>query len=267
MIDIIAEIGWNHMGDMDLAEKMIVSAKSSGATYAKFQTWSVDNLKSGSWDNDGRLDIYNKAELSDDDHRFLKECCDTNDIKFLTSCFSIKSVDLISTLTDAVKIPSTELNNLDLIRACSESFDRLFVSTGASTLHEVELAVDILNNANCSFTLLHCVSSYPCEFKNANMKRINDLKRYSINVGYSGHCFGIHDAIYSLEFGVDVIEKHFTTDRNLPGRDNQFAIIESELKELCSYVDNRDIMGMHYGIDYLPCETDMRENYRGRWDA
>ena len=96
MIDIIAEIGWNHMGDMDLAEKMIVSAKDAGATYAKFQTWSVDNLKNGSCDNDGRLEIYKKAELSESDHSFLKKCCDANNIKFLTSCFSAKSVDLIS---------------------------------------------------------------------------------------------------------------------------------------------------------------------------
>lgn len=267
MIDIIAEIGWNHMGDMELAEKMIVAAKNAGATYAKFQTWSVDNLKSGSWDHDGRLEIYKKAELSESNHWSLKECCDSNDIKFLTSCFSVKSVDLISSLSDVVKIPSTELTNHDLLRACSDSFGHLFVSTGASTSYEIELAVNIFNKAETPFTLLHCVSSYPCEFKNANMKRINDLKKYSGSVGYSGHCSGIHDAIYSLEFGVDLIEKHFTTDNELPGRDNKFAITELEFKALRAYVDNRDIMGMHYGMDYLPCETDMRENYRGRWDA
>ena len=267
MIDIVAEIGWNHMGDMDLAEKMIVSAKNAGATYAKFQTWSVDNLKSGSWDNDGRLEIYKKAELSDEDHRHLKRCCEDNDIKFLTSCFSTKSVDLIASLSDVVKIPSTEINNFDLLRACSDSFNHLIVSTGASTPYEIELAVNIFEEAETPFTLLHCVSSYPCEFKNANMKRINDLKKYSVSVGYSGHCSGIHDAIYSLEFGVDVIEKHFTIDNNLPGRDNKFAITETELSELCEYVNNRDIMGMHYGVSYLSCETDTRENYRGRWDA
>jgi len=266
MTNIIAEIGWNHMGDMDLAEKMIVSAKNAGATYAKFQTWSVDNLKSGSWDNDGRLEIYKKAELSDEDHHHLKRCCEDNDIKFLTSCFSAKSVDLIASLSDVVKIPSTEINNFDLLHACSDSFHHLFVSTGASTPHEIQLAVDIFEKAETSFTLLHCVSSYPCELKNANMKRINDLKQYSVSVGYSGHCSGIHDAIYSLEFGVDVIEKHFTIDNNLPGRDNEFAITETELSDLCRYVNDRDAMEMHYGVNYLPCETDTRENYRGRWD-
>ena len=175
--------------------------------------------------------------------------------------------DLISSLSDVVKIPSTEINNFDLLRSCSDSFDHLFVSTGASTQREIQSAVEIFNKVNTSYTLLHCVSSYPCEFKNANMKRINDLKKYSDSVGYSGHCSGIHDAVCSLDFGVDVIEKHFTIDSSLPGRDNQFAINELELKELCAYVSNRDIMGIYYGVDYLPCETDMRENYRGRWDA
>lgn len=267
MIDIIAEIGWNHMGDMDLAEKMIVAAKSSGATYAKFQTWSVENLKRGSWDHDGRIDIYKKAELSESNHWSLKECCDSNDIKFLTSCFSVKSVDLISSLSDVVKIPSTELTNHDLLRACSDSFGHLFVSTGASTSYEIELAVDIFNKAAAPFTLLHCVSSYPCEFESTNMKRINNLKTYSSSVGYSGHCLGVDDAIYSLEFGVDVIEKHFTTSRSLPGRDNKFAIIESDLQKLTDYITKREAMGLYHGKDFLKCESDTRENYRGRWDA
>ena len=173
---------------MTLAKEMISAAKESGADYAKFQTWSVDNLKSGSWDNDGRLEIYKKAELSDEDHHHLKRCCEDNDIKFLTSCFSAKSVDLIASLSDVVKIPSTEINNFDLLHACSDSFQHLFVSTGASTPHEIQLAVDIFEKAETSFTLLHCVSSYPCPIEFSNLSRIREISRtFGVITGYSDH--------------------------------------------------------------------------------
>ena len=90
--ELIAEIGWNHMGDMGLAEKMILEAAKSGVDYCKFQTWKVKNLKNGPWDSDGRLEIYNKAELSDQDHLTLVELCKKHDVKFLTSVFNINDI-------------------------------------------------------------------------------------------------------------------------------------------------------------------------------
>ena len=114
--ELIAEIGWNHMGDMELAEKMISEAAGSGVEYFKFQTWKVDNLKDGPWNNDGRLEIYKKAELSDENHKALVDLCKKYNVKFLTSLFNIKDLKFVSQLSNnAIKIPSHEVYNLESV--------------------------------------------------------------------------------------------------------------------------------------------------------
>ena len=138
MTKLIAEIGWNHMGDMKLAKKMILSAKKSGADFAKFQTWSVDRLKPGVWDTDGRREIYENAELDLNKHLDLKEYCDKVDIGFMSSVFSIKDAELLKQVTtDYVKIPSFESRNSDLIKYCVDNFNKLLISTGTSNFHEI----------------------------------------------------------------------------------------------------------------------------------
>ena len=121
---IIAEIGWNHMGDMDLAKKLIISAAECGADICKFQTWSEDKLKSGSWDQDGRREIYKKAQLSHDDHLLLKFVCETKSVKFLTSVFNVNDLEFLSRLNmDMVKIPSHEVHNKKLMSAVDGLFE------------------------------------------------------------------------------------------------------------------------------------------------
>ena len=115
--ELIAEIGWNHMGDMSLAEKMISEASKAGVDFCKFQTWKVKNLKEGPWNKDGRLEIYNKAELTDENHKTLIILCKKYKVKFLTSVFNVKDLDFISKLSNhAIKIPSHEVYNLELIK-------------------------------------------------------------------------------------------------------------------------------------------------------
>src|SRR6056300_215551 len=105
--ELIAEIGWNHMGDMALAEEMIKEASLAGADYCKFQTWNVKNLKSGPWNHDGRVEIYKKAELSNEKHHELLKLCKRYNTKFLTSVFNINDLEFVSTISkEAVKIPS-----------------------------------------------------------------------------------------------------------------------------------------------------------------
>lgn len=265
MVEIIAEIGWNHMGNMPLASEMIAAAAKSGAAWAKFQTWNVSRLKPGPWDSDGRRQIYESAELGESGHEFLRLKCEENGIGFLTSVFSASDVDMVAKFTDTVKIPSTELSNKDLLHAVSRSFKRVFMSTGASTSDEVSKAVNALSNVD--LTVLHCVSSYPCSFERANLPRIKSLGGFGIPVGYSGHCEGIFDAIASLEYGATIIEKHFTTDKGLPGRDNKFAILPEDLSQLVSYIKARDDFGKDLGCEFQDCEKDMRDVYRGRWDG
>jgi N,N'-diacetyllegionaminate synthase len=259
---LIAEIGWNHGGNMDLARAMIEAAAENGADYAKFQTWSVKNLKPGPWDEDGRREIYQQAELTPENHIYLKKVCDENNIRFLTSCFNVADVDFISTLTSRVKVPSPELTNWEMLKRINRKFDMVFLSTGACDEEEIGEALAVLDDVHV--TLLHCVSSYPCPYENANLCRLLTLTRWSKDIGYSGHVQGIFDAMTSLEYGVKVIEKHFTIDNNLPGRDNKFAILPDELNTLRQYINCREKMIKHQG-GWQDCEQEARDVYRGRW--
>lgn len=267
-IDVIAEIGWNFVGDLELAKKMIESAARSGATYAKFQTWSVKDLKDGPWNYDGRREIYEKAELSIEDHQELKNHCFKNNIKFLTSVFCDKDVDFISTLTDTIKIPSQEIANEKLLNSvANKNFRKVFLSCGAAKKEEIKRVVEIFDKSWSQLILLHCVSSYPCPYENANLRKIDFLQNLGKQVGYSGHIEGIFDAIASIERGVVVIEKHFTIDKSLPGRDNKFAILPDELKFLCDYIKAREKMLSNYTEGYQESEEEIRKVYRGRWQS
>jgi N,N'-diacetyllegionaminate synthase len=263
-ISVIAEIGWNHMGDMHLAKEMISAAAESGADYAKFQTWSVKNLKSGPWDSDGRLEIYKEAELSSDQHADLNDYCNSAGIKFLTSIFNIEdSLWLPDINNSAIKIPSHEVYNKELIISVDGKFDNIFISTGAAQWEEIEILPSLVKKSK--LCLFHCVSSYPCLDRNVNLPRIKALKNINSSVGYSGHFFGIEDALAAASYGLDYIEKHFTIDRDLPGRDNKFAILPQQMKQLTSFLSASDNMNIDHGREHQDSELDIIQNYRGRW--
>jgi N,N'-diacetyllegionaminate synthase len=276
MIQIIAEIGWNHCGDMNLAKQMIKAAADNGATYAKFQTWSVDRLKPGSWDEDGRRQIYEKAELSKEDHFELINYCNEVGIKFLSSVFSIDDAMLLFQLgCKEVKIPSFESRNHPLIKYCDKNFDTIFMSSGTSTLDEITESCDLISYTTKLF-LLHCVSTYPCNPEIANITKLYSLKKafhlppaisYTDSIGYSDHMQGVESAKVAIGFGATVIEKHFTIDNDLPGRDNKFAILPHELKDLSDFIELREKMMIEHGEDYQECELDSRKNYTGRFDG
>ena len=290
MCQVIAELSWCHMGDMTLAEKMIREASKAGAQYAKFQSWSVKNLKPGPWDADGRRQIYEKAELSEQKHKDLIKICGDNNIEFLTSVFCKEDAERVADLgCTKVKIPSTEIANIPLLEYVNLYFNEVFFSCGASTFDEIRTALLVLGKSKYNvhtqpgdklempgqymdITLLHCVSSYPCPFDKVNLPRIEQLKnKFSgfpkLRFGYSGHGLGIHDAMAALEYHIQVIEKHFTIDNDLPGRDNKFAVLPHELKELCTYIKNRWDMQKGICSQYDPAEEEARNVYRGRWQS
>tara|TARA_B100000945_G_C20412832_1_gene613509 strand:+ start:361 stop:1167 length:807 start_codon:yes stop_codon:yes gene_type:complete len=264
MIKIIAEIGWNHMGDIDLAKKMISSAAENGSDYCKFQTWSEENLKSGPWDSDGRRDIYKKAQLSHDDHFILKEFCEEKSINFLTSIFNIDDLEYLKTLNmNMIKIPSHEVHNIELIKATTNIFDKVLISTGAAKWSEIKSIYDSVDTEKVIF--MHCVSAYPCPIEKINLPRMQKLKELSKIIGYSGHYTGIDDAVSAICHGASYVEKHFTIDKKLPGRDNKFAILPNEINKLANFRDNYTKMNIDLGLDLQECEMDTYENYRGRW--
>lgn len=260
---IIAELGWSHGGNKNIAKEMIQAAAENGADFVKFQTWSEDKLRSGPWDHDGRREIYKQAQLSESDHEFYKNECERFNVKFLTSCFYHNDLSFIKKVSPyAVKIPSTECSNSVLVSSAIGLFDTVFLSTGASLPEEVEKWASLSN-----VIPMHCVASYPCPAGSVNLPRLKWLSTLNSRFGYSGHYFGIEDAVAAVALGACVIEKHFTIDRNLPGRDNKFSLLPNDLQELRYMVDEIWLMNQDKGVNFQDCEREMREIYRGRWSG
>ena len=265
LTSLIAEIGWNHMGDLELAEKMIIAAKQAGANYAKFQTWQLDKLKSGPWDNDGRRDIYESAQLTDAKHKHLIEACAQNSISFLSSAFSVEDAKYLRELGQtAIKIPSFEIANIDLLMFIADNFKTIFASVGTATEEEILKAKQVLPDETI---FMHCVSSYPCEYDLINLPRIEKLKKIGLNVGFSDHTSGIYSSVLALKYNLMAIEKHFTTDHELPGRDNKFAILPEEMKELSKFISLQTSVNTDHGLSYQKCEQEARDVYRGRFNG
>ena len=127
---------------------------------------------------------------------------------------------------------------------------------------------EILLNSNLDLNkiyFMHCVSSYPLEEVNVNFPKLIKIKQLHNKIGYSGHLKGISDAIAAISLGAKIVEKHFTIDNDLPGRDNQFAVLPEDMKKICDYRDSFYNMSMDKGLDIQECEKDINTNYRGRW--
>lgn len=265
-IEIIAEIGWNFLGDMSLAEKMITAAKYAGASIAKFQYWDPKTLKKGPWDTDGRREIYNNAALNKEKILKMDEICSKNDISSLFSAFTIKGAQLLNSIGHKkIKIPSHEIANSELIDYSSKNFKFVYLSTGASSEKEVIMANNILKEGSADYSLMHCVSSYPCDIETINLPRIKWLKQMHSNVGFSDHTKNLHTPSIALALGAKVIEKHFTSDNNLPGRDNKFALNPKDFKIMCKNLFETSEMLTDFGNSFQESEKDIIENYRGRW--
>lgn len=261
----IAEIGWNFLGDMSLAKEMIRQASFSGATVAKFQLWDPKNLKAGKWDEDGRRELYEKSKLDINKIKELMDECNKNNIDFLMSVFEKGSLDLLAGINDEwVKIPSHECNNFDLIDSALAQFSEVIVSIGA--LNESDLR-EFINKyyKESNLKLMHCVSSYPLPAHMVNLTKINFLLDNFHTVGYSSHFQGISDAIAATALGATFIEKHFTTDNDLPGRDNKFALLPDQFKSMVSDCLDVKKMMINHGLDLQDCEKDVANNMRGRW--
>ncbi len=264
---VIAEIGWNHMGDNELAVSMIHSAKDSGSDIIKFQYWDPQSLKPGPWDSDGRRQIYEKAALNKEKIIFLKRSVEEIGCEFLISVFGTKGAQFIKELgIENIKIPSHEIANTSLIEYCASNFNSIYLSAGAATSEEVIKSVEILKSKKSNFILMHCVSSYPCPEANINLPRLEWLKTLHNKIGFSDHTEGTLMASLALTYGASVIEKHFTTDKDLPGRDNKFALDPEEFKIMTQQIELTKSALLDHGKEFQDLETDTMENYRGRWE-
>ena len=269
-MEYIAEIGWNFMGDISLAEEMVEAAKTAGATSVKFQYWNPKKLKPGAWDHDGRRQIYEGAQLNDKKINDLKSICSQYNIKFLTSVFNNEDACYIKSFGDtAIKIPSHEVANTKLIRYALNEFEQVYISAGACTVAELSQLANLTNELRAndqSVNVMHCVSSYPCEIGNMNLNRIDALReRFTNALGLSDHSTSTLVPALAVAKGVTVIEKHFTTNQDLPGRDNKFAVMPEQFSQLVRYCNEAVSAFTDRGINAQSIEADTIENYRGRW--
>lgn len=243
-IFIIAEAGVNHNGSLELAKQLIDVAAAAGADAVKFQTFVAEEVvsinapkaeyqKETTGAAESQFDMIKKLELSNEDHQELMDYAEIKDIIFLSTPFDEKSVDLLVELgVPLIKVSSGEITNHPFLKYIAKKGLPIILSTGMSTLEEVAEAVSVIRETGCeNLTLLHCTSNYPARVEDSNLRAMKTMAdAFNVPVGYSDHTLGIVVPIAAAALGANVIEKHFTIDKNLPGPDHKASLEPCELK-------------------------------------
>lgn len=262
---VIAEIGANHNGDMNLAAQMIDAAKACGCDAVKFQSWTPESLiareeyeRNVKYDDSpkkhfGSLrEMVEKYSLRPEQHRELKEYSDAVGVEFCSTPFSRAEADMLDELdVKFFKIASMDVNNLDLLSHVAGKHKPIILSTGMATLAEVETAIETIETRdNTQIVLLHCVAIYPPAYEDINLNNILSLRQiFGYPVGFSDHTLGTVMSLASIALGSCLIEKHFTLDKNLPGWDHEISADPDEMKRIVN--ESRNInkaLGLHRRI-------------------
>jgi N-acetylneuraminate synthase len=268
---VIAEIGVNHEGNLDLAKKLIDLAKEGGADAAKFQTYKADTLASrhspAYWDllkepTTSQHKLFQKYDaFGPSEYRALAKHCEEVEIDFVSTPFDSAAVELLDPLMPFFKIASADLTNTPLLRQVAGTRKPVVLSTGASNSREIQTAVDTLRSAGCAeLSLLHCVLNYPTADENAHLGMITGLRRDypEIVIGYSDHTVpdeSMTALTASYLLGARVIEKHFTHDKTLPGNDHYHAMDVDDLRTFVRNVRRVHVM-IGSGSEKEPVETE-----------
>jgi len=230
-VKIIAEIGINHNGSLDLAKKMISVSKAAGCDYVKFQKRTPEicvpehqktKMRETPWGTMTYLDYKNQIEFEKKEYDEIDKYCKTLDIKWFASVWDIQSVDFMSEYTTIGKIPSALITNKNLCAYARKKFSTLIVSTGMSTEKEIQQCIK-----NCSpDVIMHTNSSYPSKLEEINLNYIKHLKeKYNYaEIGYSGHEYGLVTTFAATALGVTWIERHVTLDRDMWGSDQKSSV-------------------------------------------
>lgn len=273
---IVAEIGINHNGDMDLAKKTILEAKKAGADAVKFQNYKTEDFvptknidyeytSQGKIVKEFQYDMFKRYELSDEQLMDLKAFCDANHIDFHSTPTNFQGVDLLKKIGVAVlKNGSDYLTNLDLVYYMGKSGLPTVLSTGMALIGEIDDAVNTFRGTgNNSLILLHCTSRYPTPAEDIHLKKIKTLRdAFGVIAGFSDHSEGDWAAVGSITYDAAWIEKHFTLDKNLPGPDHRFS---SDAQEFSQMVEGIRYMEKAIGKAQLgPTELEYssRESFR-----
>jgi len=265
-IQIIADLSSNHMGDIGLAKIMIQRAAQVGVDIVKVQSWKADQLsKDFKGDYNSTYERHKRTELTDEAHIELITWCEENRIGFLTTCFNLERIDFLASLgLKTIKVASPDCASRTLIRSLMDHFDTIIVSTGMTEASEIKKTIHLLNGHD--YIMLHCMSIYPTPLYQCNLNRINWLKKQGVTrVGFSDHSVGTEASLAAMTMGIEIIEKHFTLDRTLPGKDQQMSTTPSEFGKICQW---RDLCQQMLGKENPPLtekEKNLQDIYIGKW--
>jgi N-acetylneuraminate synthase len=276
---VIAEIGVNHEGSTEQAKRLIDQAKKGGADAVKFQSYKAGTLASkhspSYWDTTkeptlSQYALFKKYDnFGPEDYAMLAEYCEKVGIDFLSTPFDDDAIEFLDPLVPFYKIASADLTNIPFLRKVASKGKPVVLSTGASTLGEIDIAVEVLKHAGCmELALLHCILNYPTDDVNANLRMITGLKRVypDMVIGYSDHTLP-DDSMTSLVtahlLGAVIIEKHFTHDKTLIGNDHYHAMDQKDLARFLALVDKvHRLLSLSDHKSPIPSEDISRKNAR-----
>lgn len=249
---LIAEAGVNHNGDLGIAKEMIRKASEAGVDAIKFQSFNSDNLvcksapkasyqKIRTTQSESQYEMLKKLELTHEMHKELFQYCKENNLLFLSTPFDTESLEFLNDMgVPIIKIPSGEITNYPLLEKVGKTEKSVILSTGMSSIEEIEQALAVLQeHGTKEISLLHCNTQYPTPFEDVNLKAMTALKKkFHLKTGYSDHTQGIEAAIAAVAMGAKIIEKHFTLDKNMIGPDHFMSLEPEELKTMVRCIRN-----------------------------
>ncbi|MDB2652628.1 N-acetylneuraminate synthase family protein [Candidatus Pelagibacter bacterium] len=241
-IYLIAEIGINHNGDIEIAKKLIDNAKDSNFDAVKFQKRTLDKVYSkealdakreSPWGTTNR-EQKQGLEFSEDEYKIIDEYCKLKNIDWFASAWDLESLEFLSKFNLKFnKIASAMITDKNFLSGVAKEKKHTFISTGMSTLEDIKNAINIFKDYNCPFELMHCVSTYPMRPEDANLLTISALKKmFGCNVGYSGHENGVSVSLAASMLGISSLERHITLDRTMYGSDQSASLELSGMKSL-----------------------------------
>ena len=249
---IIAEAGVNHNGRLDLALRLCDEAKDAGADVVKFQTWITEKMitrtvemaayqEQNTGIKESQFDMLKRLELSYEDFRCIKKYCDDIGILFASTADETDSLDFLIDLgMPFIKVGSGDIGNVSFLRYIGKHKIPILLSTGMSSLADVELSINALESGGAEdITLLHCTTNYPCPYPEVNLRAMLTLRdAFHLPVGYSDHTIGMEVPMAAAAMGAGVLEKHFTLDREMEGPDHKASMEPGEFKKMVDGIRN-----------------------------